>query len=208
MFLWVLTVGYFLLISYPSDKLEWYDAPLYPFLSLIIGIFLSFLADKIRNTPFTRGSILAGKLIPLFLIAALFSLPYYQSVKGAFKTDEIVNAWDTTQTDKFRIAGAYMKHLKEENPSIHSYTVLQETPFDPEHLDQIKFYQRTYQVMDDYSIQLSHHPGEINTVLPVMACEKVMQDSLESAYNYDVMDTWKGCKLYSIKSTRSAAFIQ
>ncbi len=34
----ILSLGYLLLISFPAVKLEWYDAPVYPFFAMIIGL--------------------------------------------------------------------------------------------------------------------------------------------------------------------------
>ena len=58
----ILALGYMLIISIPAVKLEWYDAPAYPFFSLIIGVTAGYIT---RNIP-ARWKYLW--LIPILLI--------------------------------------------------------------------------------------------------------------------------------------------
>ncbi len=44
----ILALSYLLLISIPATKLEWYDAPAYPFFALILGVSADYLT---RNLP-------------------------------------------------------------------------------------------------------------------------------------------------------------
>ena len=43
----ILALGYMLIISIPAVKLEWYDAPAYPFFSLIIGVTAGYITGNI-----------------------------------------------------------------------------------------------------------------------------------------------------------------
>ncbi|MFZ1679126.1 MAG: glycosyltransferase family 39 protein, partial [Saprospiraceae bacterium] len=43
----IISLCYMLLISVPADKLEWYDAPVYPFFALILGTVTGHLVDRI-----------------------------------------------------------------------------------------------------------------------------------------------------------------
>ena len=45
----ILALGYLLLISIPAVKLEWYDAPVYPFFAMILGSVFGHLSSKISN---------------------------------------------------------------------------------------------------------------------------------------------------------------
>ncbi|MEP6648032.1 MAG: glycosyltransferase family 39 protein, partial [Saprospiraceae bacterium] len=47
----ILGLGYLLLISIPADKLEWYDAPVFPFFAMIIGVVAVHLFRNI-SPPF------------------------------------------------------------------------------------------------------------------------------------------------------------
>ncbi len=60
---------YLLVISIPGVKLEWYDAPLYPFMAIIIGISFCILIEQ------------KTKISTLLFICA-FSLPFYKVVSN------------------------------------------------------------------------------------------------------------------------------
>ncbi|MEP6794897.1 MAG: hypothetical protein ABJB16_11260, partial [Saprospiraceae bacterium] len=45
----IISLSYMLLISIPADKLEWYDAPVFPFFALILGTVGGQLSEQIPN---------------------------------------------------------------------------------------------------------------------------------------------------------------
>lgn len=207
LFLWVITAGYFLLISYPADKLEWYDAPLYPFLALIIGILANGILSSIKRFPFIQSHHFIKNLVPFILFLAFSAIPYYHMLKNILSTDEITYSWDPARTDEFRITGAFMKHLKEHFPELNSYTILTSPPADEEHSDQLKFYQRTYQLQDHFSIDIKNNTQSLQPGEKVLACEKQFQDALETTWTFDQLEAWKGCRLYLIKEEKKRAAI-
>ncbi|HUM47254.1 MAG TPA: glycosyltransferase family 39 protein [Chitinophagales bacterium] len=207
LFLWVITAGYFLLISYPADKLEWYDAPLYPFLALIIGILANGILSSIKRFPFIQSHQLAKNLVAVIVLLAFSAIPYYRMLKNILSTDEITYSWDPARTDEFRITGAFMKHLKEDFPELRGYTLLKAPPADKEHFDQLKFYQRTYQLQDHFTIGIKNDIQEIRPGEKVLVCEKQLQNTLETEWSFDTLVSWKGCKLYAIKHQKTHAAI-
>lgn len=47
LFFWLICVSYFLIISYTGTKQMWYDAQMYPFMSLMVAIFLVEIINKL-----------------------------------------------------------------------------------------------------------------------------------------------------------------
>jgi len=43
----IISLGYMILISIPADKLEWYDAPVYPFFAFILGTVAGQMTERI-----------------------------------------------------------------------------------------------------------------------------------------------------------------
>ncbi|MEO6168255.1 MAG: glycosyltransferase family 39 protein [Chitinophagales bacterium] len=207
LFLWVLTAGYFLLISYPADKLEWYDAPLYPFLALMIAILANTIVNIIQTFDFIHSHPLSKNIAACFVLLALLASPYYRMLKSVVANDQITYAWDPAQLDEFRITGAFMRHLKENFPELHYYTILKSPPADEEHFDQLKFYQRTYQLQYHFLIDIKNDAGEIQPGEKVITCENQLQSTLETAWSFEILEAWKGCKLYLIKDERKPAEI-
>lgn len=199
-YLWILSLGYMLLISYPADKLEWYDAPMYPQLSLLIAIFCNSLirtVTEVRMNNKLNRLVLRGFLATsLFL---LFAVPYQQMVQRVLEEDDITYAWDHSQLDEFRITGAFMKFLKEKNPNLKEYTILKSPPADPEHYDQFLFYKRTYELKDQYVINLKNHPKDLQRGEKVLICEKPLMDSVQRYWSTTPLQAWKDCRLDSIE---------
>lgn len=63
----VLVLFYFLVISLGQTKLEWYNVPQYPFLSILVATFLHFIFTFIRDSKFFYGILKINVLPYLFL---------------------------------------------------------------------------------------------------------------------------------------------
>ncbi len=74
-FLIMLILQFFLLISFSKTKLRWYDVPLFPFLAMMAGVFIWWVfkhADVIR----WKEKELRIKWFPYMVLALLFFFPY------------------------------------------------------------------------------------------------------------------------------------
>lgn len=206
LFFWMLTLGFFLLISYPADKLEWYDAPLYPLLSLIIGIFAF---RSIEMAVRMKQSVMSPVVIQwtgILLTLLFFSFPYYTMLQKVTKTDDLTYAWDHSQTDLFRIQGAFVKWVSEKEPDLHRYTVLTAPPEHPEHLDQLKFYTRVNAIRNYDSIAIVHQTKLLSTGAVVMVCNSRLQDSIKNLWTTTRLTGWKGCELMRLEAPKNGSF--
>ena len=202
--LWILAAGYFMLISYPADKLEWYDAPLYPLLSLIIAIFVDTLIKKITAIPIIASNRLIKNVVGFLIVLALLAPPYYQTILRVAKKDEITHSWAPEQIDEFRINGAFMKHLKEQKPLVSSYSIFTVPPEHAEHYDQIKFYQRSLQHQDNFSIKIKNQKQELQAGEYVAVCDHNLQDTINANWTVTIQEKWKNCVLYELKSGKDS----
>jgi 4-amino-4-deoxy-L-arabinose transferase-like glycosyltransferase len=192
LYLLLTAVGYFLLISYPEVKLEWYDAPLFPLLSLLIG--LSFIESGLfifRKQPLQRHFRMAK---PLLLVTALLFI-----IKPLKEVLEIVK-YPEEQIYYMDFDGAYLKHLKQNRPDIKKLTVFKQEDH-PEHYDQVLFYLRAYNLQHGYDIHLSHKPN-FETAEVVMVCKQNLKDQIESHYLAETLHTWRDGSLLLIKAVR------
>src|SRR4030095_16000716 len=203
MYIFIVAAGYLLLISYPSDKLEWYDAPLFPLFALMIGTCFATLVEKIQNLHFSQANPTIKKILPQVLLVLAFVVPYITTVKRVAGSDNITYPWAPAQIDEFRIEGAYIRVLKDKFPQLKHYTILKSPPHDPEHYDQIKFYQRSYGLQYHFSIQIKNSCKYLKTGDTVMVCEKIQTDSLEAAFSFRSIDSWNSCKVYALTDTVS-----
>ncbi len=92
-FLLLVSAEYLFVISSAQTKINWYDAPLFPLLALIVGVFLSWFYNAIRN----HEGLNRGLKFPVVAFVALFLLfvtPYTQTIQNIFNYEEISwNKW-------------------------------------------------------------------------------------------------------------------
>ncbi len=79
-YLILLTVTYLLVISKGETKLMWYDLPIFPFISLMAGIFFYVVMNLIRYSGLFKKN-LVFRLLPVFIILSFFTAPYFTIFK-------------------------------------------------------------------------------------------------------------------------------
>jgi 4-amino-4-deoxy-L-arabinose transferase-like glycosyltransferase len=78
-FLTSIFISYFLIISYSTTKLEWYDLPLFPILSVFSAYLLFLCMTKIKEY---------NKTVNLYVVVCLvFVLPVYFSCRTSYKSE-------------------------------------------------------------------------------------------------------------------------
>lgn len=73
-FLCIQIICYLLIISFSATKLKWYDAPLFPFMALLIGLGLTQIYDSVKSIIITKGKWLQTAFFVLFC-AGIFAMP-------------------------------------------------------------------------------------------------------------------------------------
>lgn len=82
-FLLIISFFFLLVISMAGTKLEWYKAPLFPFLSIVAGYGLLFTLEKISRFIFPQKTSFAT-LLSILLALITIGIPYYKNVKWAY----------------------------------------------------------------------------------------------------------------------------
>jgi 4-amino-4-deoxy-L-arabinose transferase-like glycosyltransferase len=116
-----------LLFSYPSVKLDWYIAPIYPILSLMLACLLSEALLAISSFLNLKKIATALNLIAMLLV---FSFPYFQ----AFKRTE-----NTGIAEPQERAGHAIREISLQHPIIKVYKLFMPVEH-PEHCDAALFY--------------------------------------------------------------------
>jgi 4-amino-4-deoxy-L-arabinose transferase-like glycosyltransferase len=84
-------VIYLLVVSGGQTKLEWYDAPAFPFLSITIAIGLYRIFNLVKDS---EGALRFKKSIfTLLFVALIFILPYFRITQKIYKSAEY--SWET-----------------------------------------------------------------------------------------------------------------
>ncbi|MCK4663407.1 MAG: glycosyltransferase family 39 protein [Bacteroidales bacterium] len=171
---------YFFIISFAQTKLYWYDAPLYPFFALMLGIFfvetLQYFNKKIN--------IIFIKYILILLIIFIFYEPYKLI---------IINNLNPDNGEYQHINYGY--HFRE------SYLPDNFIIAKSDYSAHIKFYIDVYQ-MKGYKVS-KKKVGQVKTGDKVLVCENKFFNEIEEIFDYQIIKENLYGKFLVIKSEKS-----
>ncbi len=93
---------FFIIISTAQTKLEWYDVPMYPFLAIVIAIFIHFIFEILQHSPLIN-QMLRVNTMPFLLLFFIGITPLQNMIKKTYKPQEY--SWDK----EFYELGYYLK---------------------------------------------------------------------------------------------------
>jgi len=162
----ILGFGYMLVITIPAVKLEWYDAPAYPFFALIMGVVIGMICLQIPS----RWRLLM--FVPvLFLVWR--------------KLDFIKH--DTAPCDAFEYEGAILRQS-----DITSSTKVFMKVATPEHQLQLDFYKKWALEEKGLSIQVIDTISQIQTGDQIIISQSEELAKIQDKFSIDTIATWKG----------------
>jgi len=135
-FLSITIVSFWLIISFATTKLLWYDAQLYPYLSIAVGYCL-FVFYK-TGIQFFRRKLIVNYIYFILFTVGVFYYSFYTLVRKNI-TDEIYREY------KY---GFLMKKAKEMHPQYNSYNILT-VGFQPS----ATYYSQLYNLAYHYNIR-------------------------------------------------------
>ncbi len=180
--------SYFLIISFPSVKLEWYDAPIFPLLAILTG--LSFMETVKYLTGKLSKNANNNQFEYLLFILALLLLgqPYKDILKATEFPEQHIYPLE--------LEGAYLKHLQLTKPDIKELTVFKKEK-NPELYDQVLFYKRAFEIENKMQISITNnlHFSKNTNVMAFKGEDKAM---IEKIYLTKVLNNWNGGVVYNI----------
>lgn len=163
----ILVFVFLMLISYPTVKLEWYDAPIYPILALSIGagIYASLTFFKLYIAKYRERSI--------FYITVIFLIyPTYNVYLANH---------NNLPNDPLQYDGYAVRYLRVNNPEIKKFKVLLYSKH-YQHYDQANFYIKSSNIERKTNIKLVHQISGINKGDTVLCSQTGMIDSLRAKF--------------------------
>ncbi|MCR9286085.1 MAG: glycosyltransferase family 39 protein [Bacteroidetes bacterium] len=168
----LIVVSFLLAISMAGTKLYHYDAPIYPFLAILMGIGFYHFYNK-----FDASSIL--KVVIFILI---FAYPYCQTI------DSIYLKEPHKSTNEYAWFMRRNQDTKEYFVAIKKYNA---------HLE---FYKQAYN-RNGYTIE-KIYPKSLKIGNTAMFCQNDIKKMIDQHYKYQIKDTNRGCFLVEIISKR------
>jgi len=179
----LIVLSYWLIISLAKTKLEWYDLPLYPFLSLQTGILIYMILQALNNYLSTQ----TGKAIMAALLFSLvFFIPFRQTEKYIHHFRE--KPWDIEPHKQGYLLHDYIKKKKNLNNYVFCY----------EGYDgQIDFYIKKLQA-EGTLVQLQNTVENISGRKMVVVSQEKLNNELVAKYAVEKIDARFGCIIYQL----------
>lgn len=90
-FCFVMSSFYGLIISFSKTKLEWYEAPLFPFMAIIIAVLIYQIFLILKNSQFVSELFILN-ILPYIFLFLVFYNPYQQTLDKVYFPKEY--DWD------------------------------------------------------------------------------------------------------------------
>ena len=162
----ILGFGYMLVITFPAVKLEWYDAPAYPFFAMIMGVVIGLICLQIP----ARWRFLL--FVPVLLVLWR-------------KMDFIKH--DTEPRHAFEYEGAILRQ-SELTASTKVFMKVQT----PEHQLQLDFYRKWALEVKGLNIPVIDTVSQIQAGDQIIISQLEQLVKIQDVFEIDTIATWKG----------------
>jgi 4-amino-4-deoxy-L-arabinose transferase-like glycosyltransferase len=167
----IISLGYLLFISIPAVKLEWYDAPVYPFFAMILGVVGGHLTSRV-----TKQWILW--FVPIsFILWRKLNFIYH----------------DTLPRHPFENEGSILRQVAD--PDSISVFMPVETP---EHRLQLDFYRKLILEKEGVEVKVWDSISEVAPHAHIIISQAENLKKIQDAYPIDTIKNWPGVG-YEIK---------
>ncbi|MEM9888950.1 MAG: hypothetical protein AAF849_23860 [Bacteroidota bacterium] len=178
---------YLLIISFSETKLPWYDAPMYPLLSILVAIAIYQVLQALMNWSKNSAFFPSSSWI-LYALCFLFLVPYVRIVK---------------QFSHFKLSGndeqfAYMMKRIEKNRGIQDYYICAQGQY-----PQLSFYTGYYNKIRGYDLNIVKDMKMLAVGDEVMLCQNSRKKILQESFEYETLEQYgKRCHFVRLKSKK------
>lgn len=180
-FLVSLFVSYFVIISYSTTKLEWYDLPLFPILSVfsayVIFVFISKI--NIDNTSLHTS----------LLLLLIFALPVYFSCRSSYKSEI------PSEEKKIEILTEYA-FKNSENTSLNN------TIFFTDNYDRALYFYKYKLNTKGLDFQITKSIDDIQNNTTVIVANDSLKLALNKKFDCQIVDSLQSAIKFNIKSLK------
>jgi 4-amino-4-deoxy-L-arabinose transferase-like glycosyltransferase len=106
---------FFLIISASKTKTEWYDVPIYPFIAILVAVFINYVFDLIINFEWFKKT-LRTNIAPYVFLFLMFFFPYQKIFDKTYNPKK----YDS----KFFDLGYYLKDAIKGNQYVDGYFII------------------------------------------------------------------------------------
>jgi len=200
LFCFIYIVFYFLIISFAKTKLPWYDAPLYPMASLVIGLGISEGFQALENYFQIENKLKRLGLLSL-LIICIFLVPYFDiAYAKIYKKDEIMYSASNGVKPQL-MYGEYLKIITNNKSRLKKIYVVRDKNYNA----QLLFYAKVAN-LKGYSIKLTSFEDKVLKLGDTaITCSSEIKMKLEQNYSLKPLHSNNSCNTFKIDGVKPKA---
>jgi 4-amino-4-deoxy-L-arabinose transferase-like glycosyltransferase len=183
----VIVLSYWLIISFANTKLEWYDLPLYPFLSLQTGLLIYLAWHRLNKYLSLK---IWKPVIAVLLFSLIFFIPARQAENYIHHFKE--QPWDIEPHKQGWLLHEYIKKKKNLDNYVFCYD-----GYD----GQIDFYIKKLQA-EGMLVQLQNTVENITGGKIVVVSQEKLNNDLLTKYLVKKIDGRFGCTIYQLPGNK------
>lgn len=180
------------LISFAETKIRWYVAPVYPMISILVGISVfSLFQGLIQNIEKSFHRMI---LLALFGLSLIF--PSYLDVLQG------INAYKEMKNDcgfHYDVYEECFKKIRTDKPDYKELTVYRDST--DWWIPQLIFYRNVYNDLYDFKIQISEDPSRLDVNQKIVVCYNHME-KIQALYDFDILLKFREIQLIEIKQKK------
>jgi hypothetical protein len=178
----IIAVTFFLVISLAQTKHSWYGMPLFPFISILAGVFVysifSLLKENKRDSKYLKYNA-----IPYIFMCLVFIIPYILIFNKTYKPTE-------KSEDFYRIS-YYLRDILNGKRNRDNFTILYD-----EYPAPIMFYVNS---LNDKGKNIALRANkEVKTGEIVLTSQNNMKEFLENKYDFNIVEVFENVNVYEI----------
>ena len=187
LFLMVMIVTFFVIISIAQTKLEWYDMPLFPFLALLIAIFVHYVFQLLENLSWANQTLTVN-ILPFLFLFLIGITPYGAILNKTYKPQED----EGNQFEKYQYEMTYYLKAAVRGKYDLNHHVLLYDGYSPQN----HFYAK---LLNEKGVLLAQKDWEaLQSQEVVLANQLHVKQYLEGHYDHEILEVNGGIVKYRI----------
>lgn len=189
----IIVFTFFLIISFSETKPRWYDIPMYPFISIVISVFIFYIFNLLNKLNFIKRNV-GLKIIPILFLVLIFAYPYKRILDVTYNFTEL--PWD----EDFYRTSYFLKEAVAKKKDLNNYYVVNESTA-THLLFYVKLLQEQGNVIDfkrKESLSIDDN---------IITQEQHVIDYITTNYNHEILSQDKNLKIIKILGRKKPELI-
>ena len=170
LFSFLMILCFFIVISLAQTKLRHYDAPLYPFIAILISVSIYYILNLLKNLNLINQTLIIN-IVPFLFLFLITITPYQKTINNTYKPKEY--PW----AQEFYEIGYFLQDAVKGKYNVNDCFILYDG-----HDANLRFY---LNILQDKGIKVSFKDWQnLNPDDLVIICQSDVKQYVEKNYNY------------------------